>query len=58
MKKAAPKDRLPSIHFRITAEEYRHLQSVAKTMERPVSYLVAQIIRDWINKPKEPPKTE
>jgi predicted DNA-binding protein len=59
MKKAGPtepKPRIPSIHFRISAEHYEYLQKIAKQMDRPVSYLIAQIVREWINKPKEPGK--
>ena len=56
MKKAAPPKpprqpkELPDIHFRITAAEYRHLQAVAKSMDRSVAYLIAKIVREWIER--------
>jgi len=43
-----PPNPLPDIHFRITAAEYRHLQAVAKAMDRSVAYLIAKIVREWI----------
>ena len=59
MKKAEPKQgepRLPSIHFRITATEYRHLQAVAKAMDRSVAYLITKIVREWLEGHQEPSK--
>jgi hypothetical protein len=38
----------PNIHFRITPAEYRHLQGVAKAMDRSVAWLIADIVRKWI----------
>jgi len=43
-----PPNPLPDIHFRITAAEYRHLQAVAKAMDRSVAYLIAKIVREWL----------
>jgi hypothetical protein len=49
-KRAAMKSLNPDIHFRIPKEEYKHLQDVAETMDRPVSYLIAEIVREWVKK--------
>jgi len=58
MKKAESTDRPPSIHFRISPDEYRYLQSVAEKTDRPESYLIAQIVREWIDKSRGGPKSE
>lgn len=39
---------LPDVHFRITASEYRHLQAVARNMDRSVAYLITKIVREWL----------
>jgi len=44
--------RLPSIHIRLEVEDYKRLQQVAKAMDRPVSYLIAQILHEWCQRPK------
>ena len=46
----------PDIHFRISAKDYRHLQGVAKAMDRSVSYLIEKIVKEWIEQQSQPHK--
>lgn len=52
MKKGSPRIRKPDVHFRLTTEQHKYLQAAAKAQDRSVSYLIAQIVGEWIEKSK------
>jgi hypothetical protein len=46
----------PDIHFRITKQQYKYLQSVAKAMDRSTAYLIAKIVTEWIEASQGAPR--
>lgn len=52
MKKQPPAK--PDIHFRISSAHYKYLQEIAKQRDRSISYLIEQIVKEWVETHAQP----